>query len=643
MAPEPDPTKRQAEIMETPILFREFTVARAGIDEDARTVPLAFSSEMPVERWFGTEILSHDAGAVRMERLNDSAALLVNHSPGDHVGAVETASIDADKKGRAVVRFGQSARAKEVFQDVIDGIRKHVSVGYHIHELRQQVDEKGHGLESYVATDWEPVEISLASIPADPHVGVGRSNEGEKKCKTTVQRCATPIPGKKENKTMAPDPIPTPAAADPPAVDEGAMRVATETATTEARRAERTRSREIMALGRQHGQVDLATKYADEGNTVDEFRGALLETIATPVPEGAANVGLSRKEVKRFSFARAIHALSNPTDRRAQDAAAFEFECSEAACDAGGLETQGIRVPNDVLVGQRDQTVGTATAGGHLVGTDLMGFIDTLEASSFALQNGTTLSGLVGNIAIPRATGGSTAYWVTEGSALTESAAAFDQVTMNAKTVGGWVDLSRKLTQQASIDVEAFIRNELALRLGLAMDTAAINGTGSGGQPTGILQTSGIGAVVGGTHGADPDWSDIVDLETEVSADNALGGSLAYLSNYKAAGKLKKTLVTATYGDRMVLAGGETNGYPFHVTNQVPSDLDKGTSTGVCSAIMFGNWLDLFVGLWGGLDLTVDPYSESTKGTVRVVAFQDCDIAVRHPESFAAMQDALTV
>lgn len=634
--PKEQPPTGNRETIETSLLFRDFSVVRAEINTEARTVPLAFSSEVPVERWFGDEVLSHDPAHVRLARLQDGGALLVDHDPRDIVGTIETVSIDADKIGRAVVRFGKSERATEIFDDVVDEIRTNVSVGYRIHEMVQEVDAKGRGLDAYRATDWEPYEISFAAVPADHTVGVGRS-EANAKFSTLVQRQAAPNTEPKVQ-TMAPTPTP-PARETDRAPDDGhRARV-----QTEVRRDEISRIREITALGQQHGQRDLAEKFIADGSSLDDFRGALLAKIGTPVPADASEIGLTPNEVRSFSFLRALHALSNPNDRRAQEAAAFEFDCSDAACVAGKVETQGIRVPNDVLLGQRDQTVGTATAGGHLVGTDVSGFIDTLEAVSFALQAGTTLSGLVGNIAIPRATGGSTAYWVTEGTALTESAAAFDQVTMSPKTVGGWVDISRKLTQQASIDVEGFIRRELAMRIGLAMDIAAINGSGASGQPTGILQTSGIGAVVGGTNGADPDWADIIDLETAVSADNALAGGLSYLSNYKVAGKLKKTLVTATYGDRMVLEGKETNGYPFNVSNQVPSDLDKGTSTGVCSAIIFGNWLDLFVGLWGGLDLTVDPYSESTKGTVRVVAFQDCDIAVRHPESFAAMQDALTV
>jgi HK97 family phage major capsid protein len=150
--------------------------------------------------------------------------------------------------------------------------------------------------------------------------------------------------------------------------------------------------------------------------------------------------------------------------------------------------------------------------------------------------------------------------------------------------------------------------------------------------------------VAGGTNGAAPTWDHIVKLETEVAVDNADIGALAYMTNPKVRGKLKATPRTATYGDIMVWEGNDTplNGYPAYVTNQVRSDLTKGTSSGVCSAIFFGNWNDLLIGMWGALDILVDPYSNSTSGTVRVVAFQDVDIAVRHPESFAAMLDALT-
>jgi HK97 family phage major capsid protein len=208
--------------------------------------------------------------------------------------------------------------------------------------------------------------------------------------------------------------------------------------------------------------------------------------------------------------------------------------------------------------------------------------------------------------------------------------------------VGAFTDISRKLMLQSSIDIEAFVRNDLATVLALAIDSAAITGTGSNNQPTGILEVNGIGSVVGGNDGLAPGLSHIIELETDVAVANADVGTLGYLTNAKVRGKLKQTFSNATYGDMPVWDGGEMNGYRALVSNQVPSNLDKGNSTGVCSAIIFGNWSDLIIGQWGTLDLMVDPYTGSTYGTVRVVALQDIDVAVRHAVSFSAMLDALT-
>ena len=635
-----DSVELTREEIETSTMFRNIKLDRSTMNEESRTISLAFSSENPVNRWFGEEVLSHDTGAVRLNRLNDGGALLVDHDPTDHVGVVESASIDNDRVGRAVVRFGNGVRASEIWQDVKDGIRKNVSVGYVIHEMREESKDEKTGVGVFRATDWQPVEVSLVSIPADPTVGVHRNDDSTQSNLTVVHRSTQKKSDnnivesvKKHMEESVNKDVESDAVAASPSPNEVRANV-----RDDARREELARIQSIESLGSQHDNTELARKFIAEGNTIDEFKSALLERVATPVAVKRPEVGMDKKDVERFSFKRAINALSNPHDRRAQEAAAFEFEASRAACDAYGVESRGLRIPDEVL--HRDNTVGTAADGGNLVGTDTQGFIDMLRATSIAMQRGTVMSGLVGDVAIPRQTGGATAYWLAEAGAPTETKAAFDQVTMSPKTVGAWVDISRKLTQQSSVDVEALIRNDLAATLGTAIDAVAINGGGTN-EPDGILQTTGIGAVVGGTNGAAPDWADIVDLESAVAVDNALNGALAYMSNYKVAGKLKQTDKASSFGE-FILDGGEVNGYEFLLTNQVPSTLTKGSASNVCSAIIFGNWADLMMGMWGGLDLTVDPYSESTKGTIRVVAFQDVDVALRHAESFAAMQDALT-
>jgi HK97 family phage major capsid protein len=265
------------------------------------------------------------------------------------------------------------------------------------------------------------------------------------------------------------------------------------------------------------------------------------------------------------------------------------------------------------------------------------------------LLGATVMTDLHGPVAIPRQTAGATTYWLAEAGAPTESDQAFDQVTMTPHTVGAFTDYTRRLLLQSSIDVEAFVRHDLAIRITTGVDLAAINGSGSSNQPRGILNTSGIGSVAGGTNGAVPSLANIVALESAVATANADIGSLAYLTNAKVRGKLK-TVDVSTAGAGKFLWGeardeqgiGELNGYRAGVSNQVPSNLTKGTSSSVCSAIIFGNWADLMIGMWSGLDVLVDPYSNSTSGTIRVVAFQDVDIAVRQAASFAAMLDALT-
>jgi HK97 family phage major capsid protein len=356
------------------------------------------------------------------------------------------------------------------------------------------------------------------------------------------------------------------------------------------------------------------------------------------------DIGLTQKEAQRFSFVRALNALANPNQRSAQEAAAFEIEVGRTAAEKSGKASRGIMVPTDVL--KRDLLVGTASAGGNTVATDLLAadFIELLRNRMVVMGMGARmLTGLVGNIAIPRQSGAATAYWVAENAAPTESQQSFDQVTMSPKTMGAFTDISRKLLLQSSIDVEAFVRQDLATVLALELQRVAINGSGSGAEPRGILQTVGIGSVAGGTNGAVPTFTNLVSLETEVAQDNADVGTLGYLTNARVRGRLKTVEKASTTG-MFLWENGSTplNGYAAEVTNAVPSNLTKGTSSGVCSALLFGNWAELIMGMWGGLDLMVDPYTGSTAGTVRVVTLQDVDVAVRHAESFSAMVDALT-
>ena len=611
-------------------LRRAFSFERSAIDEASRTISLSFSSELPVERWFGSEILSHENGSADLKRLNDGAPLLFNHDPDRIIGVVETAAI-SNGRGVATVRFASTDAAQEMAAMVNDGIIRNVSFGYQIIEMKEA--PKG----TFTATRWVPYEISLVSIPADPTVGVGRSDDQQDTPMTKVIR-----------------ELPAIEADTPPPSEKQDIKMDTTVEVTAAANAaaanERARISGISALARKFtGNDDLATTLIDNGKSLDEARAAFLETIGmkqVPLTGRESEIGMTTKEVRQFNIMRAINALANPLSRKAQEDAAFEIECSRAAVEKGGKESLGIMIPFDVLHGQRDLLVGTATAGGNTVATDLLAgsFIDLLRNKTTVMSLGTQmLTGLQGQVAIPRQSGGATAFWVNENAAPTESEPTFSQVTMTPRTVGAFTDISRKLLLQSSIDVQSLVTRELATTLGIEIDRACIHGTGTAPQPRGIVNVSGIGSVAGGANGAVPNYGHIVDLETAVAISNADIGTMGYLTNTRMRGVLKKTFVNSTGGETPVFGmDGSLNGYRAAVTNQVSSTLTKGTSTSVCSAIIFGNFSDLIIGMWGGLDLKVDDITGATAGTVRVIALQDVDVAVRNAVSFSAMLDALT-
>lgn len=355
-----------------------------------------------------------------------------------------------------------------------------------------------------------------------------------------------------------------------------------------------------------------------------------------------AEIGMTGQEIKRYSILRAVNAVIN----KDWSQAGLEREASDAVAKRFGRTPRSFFIPNDVVMGERrDLTVGTPTAGGYLVQTQNLPMIAMLRNRLILARAGVRmLTGLVGDVAIPKHTAAGTGYWVGESGSPTESAQTLGQVGMTPHTFGAFSDISHKLLIQSSIDAEGFVRDDLTRVIALGVDYAGLHGNDSvdPNQPDGVAATSGIGSVVGGTNGAAPDWNDVVDLESEVAIDNAEVDSMAYITNAKVRGKFKKTFRNATYGENPIWEGDQLNGHRALVSNQVSSTLTKGSASGTCSAIFYGNWDDLVMGLWGeGIDVLVDPYSLSTQRAVRVVAFQDVDFALRMAQSFAAMLDAL--
>lgn len=419
-----------------------------------------------------------------------------------------------------------------------------------------------------------------------------------------------------------------------------------------------TRAIDLLALGRQRGMFDEVSKMLRDGKSNEEIYTALLERSGAK-PAGTAEIGLTDKDKRQYSICRAIHAAASQN----WELAPFEREVSEAAAKHMKMESRGFFVPMDILshnsgartehvmdVRASDLTAGTAASGGHTVATELLmgDFIDMLRKRLVLSRLGVRyLTGLRGSIAIPKQTAGAASYFVAEDGNITGSGQKFAQIAMSPKTVGAMTSFSRLLTIQSSLAVEQFVRADLAMALAEGIETAALNGTGTDNQPLGLLKRTGTNVVAIGTNGGALTWKDVVAMETEVADDNVFDdGTMAYLFNARTRGALKTTEKFANTGKEIYQPGmnrgeGEVNGYLAAVSNILPKNGTKGTGTGLSTGV-FGRWSDQIIGLWGVLDLLVDPYSSAQNGGARVVALQSFDTTVRYEESFCLCSDIVT-
>ncbi|MFM6134025.1 MAG: phage major capsid protein, partial [Sphaerospermopsis kisseleviana] len=512
-----------------------------------------------------------------------------------------------------------------------------VSVGFMIDELKMvEGSEKG---DTYLATKWTPYEVSIVTIPADNTVGVGRSAndyEPEPEPETEPIQHATPnelpMDAQQETKSMPID------------IDE-------------IRQQERERIASIQGLGRKHNLPEKVVNQLVDNASIEEARTFVLDWIGQekqePIAKPVDPLGLTKKEDKSYSLRSALLACIDKDWSRA----GFERECSDAIASKLNRRTNGFYLPvRDLSIPLQTRAtyaVGAPTTGGNTVATilDSTNLIMYLRNRMMVMQMGARmLSGLEGNVDIPRQSGTSNVYWIaTEGGTITQDESTFDLVQIRPKTVGVKSRFTRSMLLQSSIDIEAFVRQDLSDSMALGIDRAAIAGTGTSGQPTGILNQANVPTVALGTNGAAPTWASIVQMETELAQDNADVGSLGYLTNAKVRGKLKTTVKNpvGTDSDWIWENGtdpviGMLNGYMAGVSNQVPSNLTKGTGTNL-SAIIFGNFADILIGEWGVLEILPNPYGSGyDSGSIEIRALQTVDVQIRHPESFVEIIDAIT-
>jgi HK97 family phage major capsid protein/HK97 family phage prohead protease len=606
------------------------------VAEDDRTIEFPFSSEYPVARYFGEEILSHERGAADLSRLNNGAPLLFNHDPDRVIGVVERGWIDDQKKrGYVSVRFSRNAFAQEILSDVKDGVLRNVSFGYQIREM----DQRSSG--EFLATSWGVHEVSVVSIPADPTVGVGRALDAQPAAHAAPQTPKTQPVVDMEN---TPD-----------------LSVVRAEAAAEAAKAERTRIAGITALTEKHGMGDLGRQLIESGRSIDDARAAVLDKLDAKPVEPVKQIEMDQRDSAQYSITAGIRAAL--TGDWSSREAGLVREMSQEV-ERSGLNKTTARsffVPFSAL--RATYVTSGATTGGNLVATDLMAdeFIEALRNNSIMLGLGVrTMTGLVGNVAIPRrASVASTYYLGTETTAITQSESTFDQVTLSPKNLAALSKYSRQTLLQGTPGIEQLVRRDITEGINLGIDLGVLNGSGSSGQPEGIMQTTGIGSVALGTNGGPITVESLVDLEEQVLIDNgALNrDNIAYVTNAKVLAELKKLRAGgSTTGDGPFLVNNQldalgrgatptaVNGYPLYVTNQVPSNLTKGTSSGVCSAMLMGDFSQAMVGFWGnGLEITVGEDSDDfSKALTSVRGIVTYDVAVRHPESFAAILDITT-
>lgn len=620
------------------------SLAREAVDEAARTVQIAVSSETPVPRWGCMEILEHTPEAVDLSRFRDGAAFLMDHDPTRQVGVIEQVALGSDRVLRAVVRFGRSTAAQEAFQDVLDGIKTKISVGYDYDPAEVDSSRGADGIPIERVKRWTPMEASLVAIPADASVGVGRSH---RRTETDPEEPGETGPDEDDEPGEPGNPE-TPA--DEAATQEDTMsekpggqsaanveelRSATQIATT--------RATEILDLCQTFGLAERAKDLiASERTAEDIKREILTEAQKRLKPTSAAGVELTEREAKAYSYARAVFSLVAQQEGR--DFNCFEREISQDLERSKPVSYQargGIFVPMQKRAGIDSIT---ATKGKELIFEQFGGeLIQLLRNKAVITQMGARVfTGLTGPLRFPRQTAAAQANWMAENGGVdtTASNLTLDSVTLSPKTLMATTSFSRQLEALGVVDAENVVINDLALVMALAWDLAAIHGSGMANQPTGIYSAAGVNST---PMGGVPTYGKLQDMITAVANANALYGSLGWITTPGMAGKMAQTLVAAAAGSKMVwdgpYDGGVMNGYKGQATNQVSSTLGAGTNE---HGIIFGNFNDLLVGQFGGgMELIVDPYALKKQGMIEITSFQMVDIATRHAKSFSVATGAL--
>ena len=586
--------------------YRSALIEESAIDVINRRVQVAFSSATPVERSYGLEVLSHNPADVDLSFLSSgSAPVLEEHDIEEIVGVIESAVID-NGIGRAILRFSKSEDGSEVFDDIVDGIRKNISVGYVV--TNRTVDTSG--AFPVVLCQWKPVEISIVSIPADENTGVGRSLEQELETQTPSLI--------KENKMEN---------TENTTVETRALDI--EVVRAEIQKDERARVSAISELATRHNVQNIAGKFISEGKSVDEFRSAILDTLsARPAVSTSAAIGMSEKEVRSYDLGKAVKALVTGD----WSDAGLELEASKTQARADGKmhQNSSFFVPTEYF--KRSMSKAGTNVGSQLVGTDLMAseFQDVLFNNSIAKLLGVRyMSGLVGDVDFPRFTSGAGVYEVAEGDDVTQSTPGTGLVELTPRTFGVLVEYTRRMAQQSTPIVEGILRTHIQNKLAEKIDQIVFEK---------IFADTSINWVSLGATGGPISFADLKKVVSNVEVANALTNNAKWAINPLVSYLLETTLKGTNTAAIYLKEGSNIGSYPALSSNNVPSNLTKSTATDLCGAV-FGDFSNVLVGQWGGVELAVDTSQKFASGGYLLRALTDLNAIVLRDAAFSGFKD----
>src|SRR5574343_46004 len=640
----------------------EGSTSDADADEDAELgpIPVAMSSETPVLRYdYSTgvqyyEVLAHTPASVDLTYCADGMPLVMSHRSwdgGSQHGLVVNVAVDGERTLRGDVLMSRAERSQEIADDIVRGIRRKVSVGYIVgQDYEQESPSDPNGIPTRRYTAWMPIELSVVPVPADyAGAGFGRSAMGDgaelsPQLREAISRFqqrhpTSPMAAHAKERTTMETPVPAAAPAAP---------------------APDTRVNDISTMAERHGFTERLPEWLRAGKSAlevsQEINQALAERMQKPIQQ-VRGIELDPKEKRQFSFARAV-ILGTELEREFSGDLGFEKEIAQEVrkqMPATSGKAQSVLPYLVDVAGRAGVDSGTATTGGVFKFTQPGSFIEMLRNKTAVMRLGATvLPGLTGPVTFPKQNGAATAYWVGEnpGADTTDSNLTTTTVSLAFKSIQATTSVSRQALFSAASGnyaLDAMIMRDLAAVIGLAIDLAAINGLGSSNQPLGVLQNTSISAVTAlGANGGTMAWGNWIDLETAIGDANADGlGTLGYLTNTKQRGVAKKSGVLGNTNSGIPVwtnAAGEmdgmVNGYRAVASNQVPRNLTKGTSTTVCSAVIFGAWDQLLIGQFGaGFETLVDPFRLKKQNMIEITAWNFVDVALRYPEAFAAYKD----